>query len=921
MLHNEFPFFDQLDRFCEQVALIEHDKRVSYAELLHDADAFSAPLGTQRLLVFLEARNTIEAVTAYIGCLRGGHVVYLFGEGDEARLQALADTYRPNLIIRHAETGRTIERLHEAPIALHPDLAVLLSTSGSTGSPKFVKLSRKNITSNALAIVEYLGLNHTERAITALRFNYSYGLSIIHSHLACGASVVLTDISVMTPDFWSLFSAQGATSFAGVPYTFEILQKTKEWAEIPGLRYVTQAGGRLAPEIVRHMGELGRQNNWRFFVMYGQTEAAPRMAYLPPEQTIDHPDCIGRAIPGGAFSIIDEEGAIVTGAETPGELVYAGPNIMMGYAENTADLSLDETPPCLKTGDIAVRTAEGLYRIVGRSSRFIKPFGVRVNLDELQVQIRQRAAGAVCTGSDAQLVVTIPEDTKADNPALIQWLAETYNLPAFMITVISVKAMPLLANGKIDYQTILRLAPLDEPAPQPALPVSGNGKWDSIQAIFTSFTGTRTVDKDSTFLTLAGDSLSYVVTSLAIEAYLGFLPADWETMSVSALEKLRGGSKETAAAERLHYLNASRVLLLLIGIPYHTIMLFIAPPGVGIAAPFRSLGATLMSSTFHSFRMSAFFFISGYFSMLLLRRAKASRWLRRQAIRLGVPALLGSIVLAPLEIASASISPEALGKTPLDHWITGMTTIGGQWLNHRWFLVTLLGLAIILALIVTLNRNGRFGKLPDRFFAICDQYTVAVWIIFLTGLIPAGMALSAIHHWVTARWSLATTIYDPFSIFYFAPAFFVGATMLLKPKWFERYLKPTPINIVTSLAFMTIFVATYNSGTLIGKIMEHACWIPSGMLGTQLLLMLMKHFAAHPHPLVTRLIDSSYVIYLWHMTFLLLFGGICLHLHLSLPVSFILTTVATFACSWAVYLIVARSKLLSLIFNGGPLRG
>ena len=237
------PFFDQLDQFSDHVALIAADRHVSYQALLRDADAFAVRLGARRRLVFLQAANTVEAIAAYIGCLRGGHVVHLFGEGDEARLPALLESYRPNVVIHHDDGGQRVESRHEDDLALHPDLAVLLSTSGSTGSPKFVKLSKTNITANAQSIIEYLALDHTERAITTLKFNYSYGLSIIHSHLACGASLVLTDASVTTPGFWPLFEAQGATSFAGVPYTFEMLQRSQEWAKIPGLRYVTQAGG------------------------------------------------------------------------------------------------------------------------------------------------------------------------------------------------------------------------------------------------------------------------------------------------------------------------------------------------------------------------------------------------------------------------------------------------------------------------------------------------------------------------------------------------------------------------------------------------------------------------------------------------------------------------------------------------------
>ena len=920
MSQNDSSFFDRLDQFGANIALIENDRQINYAEFVKEADAFSEKLAISRGLIFLEARNTIEAVTAYVGCLRGGHVVHLLGEGDETRLQALLDTYRPNVVVRHDETGQTIERRHDEPITLHPDLAVLLSTSGSTGSPKFVKLSKKNITSNALAIAEYLGLDHTERAITTLKFNYSYGLSVIHSHLACGASVVLTDASVTAPDFSTLFAAQAATSFAGVPYTFEILQRHHDWAELPSLRYVTQAGGRLAPEIVRHMGELGQQNNWRFFVMYGQTEAAPRMAWLPPEHTIDHPDCIGRAVPGGTLSIISEDGTLVTGPDTPGELIYAGPNVMMGYAENAAGLSTDETPPHLKTGDIAVRTSEGLFRIVGRSSRFIKPFGVRINLDELQAQVRQRAPDAVCTGSDAQLIVAVPEEAAEDTPELIRWLAESYGLPAFMIAVVSVKTIPLLANGKIDYQAILRLAPSDEPAAQSVPAVAGNRKWESIQAIFGSLTGARAVGNDSTFLTLAADSLSYVVTSLAVEEYLGFLPADWETMTVSALEKLRNGGSEVAAADRLHYLNASRILMLLLGIPYHAAMVFTFKTDWIISAPVKSGVATAFASFTHSFRMFAFFFLSGWFAMLILKKTDVKTWLGKQAGRLAIPMVLSSLVLAPLEMGVEAIAPGEKSSPPFAFWLDGLTALGPQWLTHRWFLVTLLAFAVILAGLVTLSRQGRFNRLPEFLGEWLDRHPRLFWTMLLIGVAPYGLASALLGKDLGHDWDFVFGIFEWRTIISYAPAFFLGVALCLRPKTFAWFLKPSIFSVCLGVVLCAAFIILDETKSFPGKILESANWIACGLLGTRLFLSAMHRWVNNPHPWIPRLLDASYVIYLWHMVFVLLFSSICIRLHINPLLSVILTAIATFGCSWLVYVGVSRSRILSLIFNGGPLR-
>jgi acyl-coenzyme A synthetase/AMP-(fatty) acid ligase len=235
--------------------------------------------------------------------------------------------------------------------------------------------------------------------------SYCYGLSVINSYLLRGASVVLTTRSVADPAFWDLFREVGATSLAGVPYTFDLLDRLGfEWMRLPSLRYVTQAGGRLAPDRVRRYAELGRRDGWEFFVMYGQTEATARMAYLPPRLVTSHPRAIGLAIPDGSFRL-----APVPGHPEPdtGELVYDGPNVMLGYAETAADLSLGRTTTELHTGDLARRTAAGLYEIVGRRSGFVKVFGLRIDLQQVETALERRGLVAACAGEDGELVVVL----------------------------------------------------------------------------------------------------------------------------------------------------------------------------------------------------------------------------------------------------------------------------------------------------------------------------------------------------------------------------------------------------------------------------------------------------------------------------------------------------------------------------------
>jgi acyl-CoA synthetase (AMP-forming)/AMP-acid ligase II len=309
-------FHDSLQRHTANVALVEAGRTVTYAALLEIAQRFAERLGAGRQLVFLEALNTVDSIAAYLACRTDGHPVHLFSGRDWPKTAVLIERYQPNVVWRWRKGALVEDRPISRSHALHPDLRVLLSTSGSTGTPKFVKLSDRNLQANAEAICQYLALQASDRAVTTLPFNYSYGMSVLNSHLACGASLALTDLSVADREFWALFRKLGATSFAGVPHTFEILDRADpQWAQISGLRYATQAGGRLAPELVRRFARLAEKHGWLFYVMYGQTEAAPRIAYLPPGRAAEFAHCIGVPVPGGEIELIDDSGRLVRDAE------------------------------------------------------------------------------------------------------------------------------------------------------------------------------------------------------------------------------------------------------------------------------------------------------------------------------------------------------------------------------------------------------------------------------------------------------------------------------------------------------------------------------------------------------------------------------------------------------------------------------
>ena len=479
----------------------------------------AAELGEARRLVMLETRNDLSTLVHYLGALAGDHVVLPVSAGGDH--SAVLRSYDPDVVIHGSGIH---ERRSESAHRLHPDLALLLSTSGSTGSPKLVRLSRRNLVANATAIADCLPIRETDRAATTLPMAYCYGLSVVHSHLLRGAALILTDRSVVDDEFWALFRRHRGTSFAGVPYTFDMLERIGfEGTDLPDLRYVTQAGGRLSPERVRNFSALGDCNGWQLFVMYGATEATARMAYLPPELAQSRPSSIGRPIPGGSFTIEP-----VDGWSDPdvGELVYRGPNVMMGYAHSGADLALGKSVDTLHTGDIARRAPDGLYEVIGRSSRFVKLYGLRIDLQRVEAALSEDGVTAFCTDGDDRLLVAA---VGHGEHAVQRITVSASGLPAAAIRVVTVDELPLLPSGKPDYQAVRDIArQADEPV-QTAV---------NLRALFADVLqiNSQTIRSDQSFVDLGGNSLSYVAMSVRLERVLGRLPVDWQRRSLAELE-------------------------------------------------------------------------------------------------------------------------------------------------------------------------------------------------------------------------------------------------------------------------------------------------------------------------------------------------------------------------------------------------
>jgi len=461
-----------LDRYKQNTAVItEKGEQLTYSELASCAKVFTDAVPTKGLL-FCLCENRIASLVGYVACLEHHiPIVLLDGSKDISIHQNLVDIYQPEYIWlstnkKEAIGGDTLynyasfslqKMSYETEVdkpEISPKLALCLTTSGSTGSPKLVRLSEKNVLANAESIAEYLGIDEHERPVTTLPSYYSYGVSVINSHLIKGATILLTEGTVAQREFWNFMKEQKATSIAGVPYTYEMLKMLRFFRmDLPYLKTMTQAGGKLNKDIAKEYIEFAQKNGKRFFVMYGQTEATARMSYLPLEHALDKYASIGIAIPRGHFSLIDVTGKTIEDSDVDGELIYTGPNVSLGYAECRADLAKgDENHGILHTGDVARRDTDGFYYITGRMKRFVKIWGNRCNLDAIEQMVKSITTQCACVGVDDKVTVFVTE--KGYEEVIVTLLCEKtgFNKKAFAVSVI--ENIPVKSSGKIDYQAM-----------------------------------------------------------------------------------------------------------------------------------------------------------------------------------------------------------------------------------------------------------------------------------------------------------------------------------------------------------------------------------------------------------------------------------------------------------------------------------
>lgn len=467
--------FFNFSRFGDNIALLDDNGAlVRYADLA----ALSSKLDSimQRDVCVLFCSNALGCGAFYAGLIESRIALLNIASDLDSKLALnLINDYKarylcmPNALVQdYIKLGfkvileqynyTLLESNLDSKDCINKDLALLLSTSGSTGSVKFVRLSYQNLFSNTQSIIEYLSLDSKERAFLILPLNYTFGLSVINTHLCVGASVAITDKSVMQKGFWEFIESSKASSISGVPYTFEMLFKLKFFdKKLVHLRTLLQAGGKLSIALQEEFARFTLKENKKFIIMYGQTEATARMSYLPPKFALSKLGSIGIAIPHGKFELLDSKDELIKDCNIKGELVYKGENVALGYAVDRSSLSKgDEFKGILKTGDIAYVDADGFYYIVGRKSRFIKMQGRRIGLDEIECLLHThfKDISQVVAGIDDMLYIFIESKKDSNINDIKKFICTALKIAPLNVKIKEIDKIPRTQSGKILYSNL-----------------------------------------------------------------------------------------------------------------------------------------------------------------------------------------------------------------------------------------------------------------------------------------------------------------------------------------------------------------------------------------------------------------------------------------------------------------------------------
>ena len=457
----KLPFFDQIVESEKPAIYWQGGVHQTYKQLIAETNSWLGRLpSAPGKLIFLYVKQHPDSIAPLIACLASHHAVLLVTDGlPIERRQSLEEYYQPHIVIEadHRDAF-SLKETDAVPFDIHPDISLLLSTSGSTGTPRSVKLTSDNLLSNASGIASVLDIDSNDNALVHLDLSYSYGLSVVTSHLLCGAALTVTSDKLVDKKFWSAVDEMKVTHFPGVPYHYETMCRLRlERLPLAGVKTFTQAGGRLPETFKERIAGFAKAAGSKFYVMYGQTEASPRMSTLQPEMYERHKESVGQALPGGKFVIEDDQKKELP-AGKEGQIVFHGPNVMLGYGASKEDLAVgDEFGGVLRTGDTGFLDEDGFLTVTGRDARMGKIYGWRINLDELEREIEEHLSACVVQLDNKLCIGHVNSFGEDSRKELLNTVTQKYSLPVSVFRFVELDAIPITSRNKTDYNTVLQL--------------------------------------------------------------------------------------------------------------------------------------------------------------------------------------------------------------------------------------------------------------------------------------------------------------------------------------------------------------------------------------------------------------------------------------------------------------------------------
>ncbi|MBR6400426.1 MAG: AMP-binding protein [Firmicutes bacterium] len=466
--------FLNVDQHNQNKTAIKDDSGycLSYADVCRTIEEFKA-LGLPKCIIFCLCENCAGSLIGYMAFENNKQVPLLLSISlDEQLRKNMEAVYLPSYYWLperkvqelggdkiYAAYGYALVKTKHDPYPLNDKLSLLLTTSGSTGSPKLVRHKYGNLETNAENVAKVFSWRPDEEiGICDLPMNYTMGLNVINSHLIVGASVLMVKTNLMDPDFWAFIKNNGGTSFCGVPFSYEIMRRVGfEKMDLPQLYTLAEGGGKLTDKMFNWIAGYAKKNGKRFCATFGTSETSARISFLDPEMALEKIGSVGKAIPNGELFLLDEV-ENEDGTST-GELGYRGPNVTMGYALNREDLMKDdEFCGEYHTGDIAKRDREGFYFIIGRKGRFLKLFGLRVSLDETEQILKTQYPNMdfCCTGNDKQMNIFITNEDIKDQ--IIPFISRKTNLHNSAFRVFVIKEIPKNDYGKVEFAELEKIS-------------------------------------------------------------------------------------------------------------------------------------------------------------------------------------------------------------------------------------------------------------------------------------------------------------------------------------------------------------------------------------------------------------------------------------------------------------------------------